>query len=180
MLKKNNSNDKYINGHHASHGPNKNNHTDDHCSHDAVTKYNHSNHSVKHISTHNLAAKNSTDKKDVNHDQADTQNMHDAISNSLQSTQHQELIAALSKEVESLKSKIEHKPRIQGWLLISFALVLFLHVYIGINFINNLVLLIAAYFFIYGALKVHLLEKCNETLAAVKHYITRRTIKSKK
>jgi len=68
-------------------------------------------------------------------------------------------------------SALERRPQLQGWLSLGSGLILLLHVWGYLTFVNYILIAIALYLMFQGAVKVHLLDKIHELFAWVKHKI---------
>lgn len=71
----------------------------------------------------------------------------------------------LSPDFGAVKETLSRRPEVQGWLLIGAAILLALYL-LGIftTLFNYVLLGIAAYLFVYGALKVHLGQKVSRAI----------------
>jgi hypothetical protein len=76
-----------------------------------------------------------------------------------------------SPEANSFTTALERKPQLQGWLFVGSGLILLLHVWGYLTFVNYILIAIALYLIFQGAVKVHLLEKIQEAIAWVKQKI---------
>ncbi len=89
---------------------------------------------------------------------------------------HELMIHALLQEVNLLKAQLQRKPYAQGWLFISIGLLLFIHVFIGIRFLNQIIVGVAIALFIAGAREVHLGERIKKNFNWIKHKLNRQHI----
>lgn len=76
-----------------------------------------------------------------------------------------------SSETNSFTSALESRPQLQGWLFFGSGLILLLHVWGYLTFVNYILIAIALYLMVHGAVKVHLLDKIHEAYAWIKQKI---------